>query len=133
MEASRMNKKLYLALAPVLVLVMLGAINVYKNITWKEPTDGVTWGQKPNGLTALKVEVNSPAYLASIKKGDILYSINNIPIKTKIDLLKTLWIARDADQKVSYQIGREGEIITPSFISRRRASTWSTSTWPWWV
>lgn len=115
-----MNKKLYLALAPVLVLVTLGAINVYKNITWKEPTDGVTWGEKPNGLTALKVEVNSPAYLASIKKGDVLYSINNIPIKTKIDLLKTLWIARDADQKVSYQIGREGEIITPSFYLQKK-------------
>ena len=115
-----MNKKLYLALVPVLVLVILGAINVYKNITWKEPTDGVTWGEKPNGLTALKVEVNSPAYLASIKKGDILYSINNIPIKTKIDLVKTLWIARDADQKVSYQIGREGEIITPSFYLQKK-------------
>ena len=115
-----MNKKLYFALAPVFVLVILGAINVYKNITWQEPTDGVIWGQKPNGLTALKVEVNSPAYLASIKKGDVLYSINNIPIKTKIDLLKTLWIARDADQKVSYQIGREGEIITPSFYLQKK-------------
>jgi two-component system, NtrC family, sensor kinase len=108
--------KLILTGFPVLFLIVLGGINIFKNITWKEPTDGVTWGDKPTGLTALKVEVDSPGYLASIKKGDILYSINNIPIKTRIDLVTALWIARGTDQKASYQIGREGEIINPSFF-----------------
>jgi two-component system NtrC family sensor kinase len=115
-----MKTKFSPAIVPVLALVALSAVNIYKNLTWSEPTDGVTWGVRPNGLTALKVEVNSPAYLASIKKGDILYAINNIPIKTKIDLVKTLWIARDVDQKVSYQIGREGELITPSFYLQKK-------------
>ncbi len=115
-----MKTKFSPAIVPVLALVALSAVNIYKNLTWSEPTDGVTWGMRPNGLTALKVEVNSPAYLASIKKGDILYAINNIPIKTKIDLIKTLWIARDVDQKVSYQIGREGELITPSFYLQKK-------------
>ncbi len=115
-----MKKNFSVAIVPVLALVALSALNIYKNLTWSEPTDGVTWGERPNGLTALKVEVNSPAYLASIKKGDILYAINNIPIKTKIDLVKTLWIARDVDQKVSYQIGREGELITPSFYLQKK-------------
>ncbi len=115
-----MKTKFSLAIVPVLALVALSAVNIYRNLTWSEPTDGVTWGERPNGLTALKVAVNSPAYLASIKKGDILYAINNIPIKTKIDLVKTLWIARDVDQKVSYQIGREGELITPSFFLQKK-------------
>jgi len=115
-----MKTKFWAAIVPVLALVSLSAVNIYKNLTWSEPSDGVTWGEGPNGLTALKVEVNSPAYLASIKKGDILYAINNIPIKTKIDLVKTLWIARDVDQKVSYQIGREGELITPSFYLQKK-------------
>ena len=115
-----MKTKFSAAVVPVLALVALSAVNIYKNLTWSEPTDGVTWGERPNGLTALKVEVNSPAYLASIKRGDVLYAINNIPIKTKIDLVKTLWIARDVDQKVSYQIGREGELITPSFYLQKK-------------
>ncbi len=115
-----MKTKISTVLLPVLALVALSGINFYKNLTWSEPTDGVTWGEGPNGLTALKVGINSPAYLASIKKGDILYAINNIPIKTKIDLVKTLWIARDVDQKVSYQIGREGELITPSFYLQKK-------------
>ncbi len=115
-----MKTKYWAAIVVFLGLVALSALNVYKNLTWSEPTDGVTWGEGPNGLTALKVAVNSPAYLASIKKGDILYAINNIPIKTKIDLVKTLWIARDVDQKVSYQIGREGELITPSFYLQKK-------------
>jgi two-component system, NtrC family, sensor kinase len=115
-----MKKKVIFGFFPVVALLVLGSINIYKNIVWKEPTDGVTWGEKPNGLTALKVEVNSPAYLASIKKGDILYSINDIPIATKIDLVKTIWIAGNTDQKVSYQIGREGEIINPSFYLQKK-------------
>jgi two-component system, NtrC family, sensor kinase len=113
MNRASPKAKLVFTAIPVLLLIALGAVNIYKNITWKEPTDGVTWGEKPNGLTALKVEVDSPATLANIKKGDILYSINSVPIKTRIDLIKTLWLARGTDLKATYQIGREGELINP--------------------
>jgi len=107
--------KIYLAILPIIILLLLGGLNIYKKITWKEPTDGVFWNESPEGLTALKVEVNSPAYLHGIKKGDILYSINNNPVKNKIDVAKNLWVADRANQKVSYQIMKGGELIFPSF------------------
>ena len=47
--------KIYLVLIPVLILFFLGGLNIYKKITWKEPTDGVFWDEKPEGLT-MKIE-----------------------------------------------------------------------------
>ncbi|MFP4081467.1 MAG: ATP-binding protein [Candidatus Aminicenantes bacterium] len=110
-----MRKKTYLTAIPVLILLILGVLNIYKKITWKEPSDGVSWQLKSDGFTAVKVEVNSPAYLAGIKKDDILYSINNNPTENKIDVAKNLWVAWNSNQKVTYQINRQGELIFPSF------------------
>jgi len=111
-----MNKKTYLALIPVLILLILGCINIYKKIIWKEPTDGVTWEKTSQGLKALKVEEDSPAYLVGIDKGDILYSINDVPIRNNIDLAKQLWKAESFNQKVIYEIIHKGDQIFPSFF-----------------
>lgn len=106
-----MRKKAYLVLVPAAVLIVLGGLNIYKKIIWRQPSDGVIWDQKPAGLTAVEVELDSPAYLAGIKKGDVLYTINGIEVTNKIDVAKNLWIAASSDQRVKYQIFREGEVI----------------------
>ena len=64
--------KLYIAFLPILILLILGGLNIYKKITWKEPTDGVFWDEstEPEGLIAVKVDVNSEAYFGGIKKGN---------------------------------------------------------------
>jgi len=115
-----MKKKVYIGILPVLVLLIFGVLNFYKKLTWKEPTDGVSWEMRSGVLTAVNVEVNSPAYLGGIKKEDILYSINNNLTKNKIDVLKNLWVAGSSNQKVTYQINREGELIFPSFYLTRK-------------
>ena len=107
-----MNK--YFFLIPFIIFLILGTINIYQKITWKEPYDGVFWKKGENGLIAIKVEKNSPAYSAGIREGDVLYTINGNFIKNKIDLVKNLWIA-GIDGKVIYQINREGQIIFPTF------------------
>ena len=115
-----MKIRISLALLPLLIFLILGGLNIYKKVTWQEPTDGATWVERPQGLTAVKVEVNSPAYLHNIKKGDVLYSINNIPITNKIDIAKNLWIAGQSDLKVTYEIARGGESIFPSFNLQKK-------------
>jgi len=110
-----MNKKLYLALTPVFILLVLGSVNIYKKLVWQEPTDGVTWEETAQGLKALKVGENSPAYLVGIDKGDILYSINDVPIRSSIDLSKQLWKAKNLNQKVIYEVIHKGDQIFPSF------------------
>jgi signal transduction histidine kinase len=115
--------KISTAILFVLILLLLGGLNVYKKATWTEPTDGVIWDERPQGMTAIKVDVNSPGYLNGIKKGTVLLSINNNPVKNKIELAKNLWQASSPNQKVRYQIIREGELIAPSFyLSQKRVN-----------
>jgi two-component system NtrC family sensor kinase len=111
-----MNRKILIFVFTVAVFLALGGLNIYKKVTWKEPTDGVIWEKRPEGLTAAEVVENSPADLNGIRKKDVLVKINDIPVQTKIDVAKNLWTAWNTDQSLSYQILREGEApLTPTF------------------
>ncbi len=122
-KANRLEKlKIYLAVCPVLVLLVLAGFNIYKKTNWKEPTDGVVWDERPEGLTAIRVEANSPAYLYGIKKGNILLAINNNSVRNKIDLAKSLWEAGRRNIKVNYQIIREGELMLSSFYLAQKGT-----------
>ena len=116
-----MNKRIIISLGLTGLLLVLGGLNIYRKLTWREPTDGVIWKEKSGRFVADQVAANSPAYLAGIKKGDILYSINDLPIGSRVDIAKSLWVAAAAAQKVKYQIGRPAEILSPSFfLSQKR-------------
>ncbi|HUM35193.1 MAG TPA: PDZ domain-containing protein, partial [Candidatus Saccharicenans sp.] len=110
----------YLVLFSVIFLTILGFINISRKLAWKEPYDGVVWVEGPGGLIARKVAENSPAYLSGIKPGDILFSINNTPIKNKIEYVKMLWVLDRLEQKALYQVGREGTILAPSFYLEKK-------------
>lgn len=116
-----MNKKVFLIIFTVAVFSALGCLNIIKKVGWREPTDGVVWEKKPEGLTAINVIQGSPAELNGIRKGDILVKINDIPVRTNIDVAKNLWIAWNSDQNLSYQILREGEgPLTPTFFPNEK-------------
>jgi len=119
-----MNRRSVWLLGGLILLLVLGGFNVFRKIAWREPTDGATWENRPEGLMAVKVVPGGPAELAGIKKGDVVYSVNHnlLPekavIKTKIDLVRNIWMAGSARQKITYEIYREGEVIplNPSFF-----------------
>ncbi|MCR4395830.1 MAG: ATP-binding protein [Candidatus Saccharicenans sp.] len=110
----------YLFLLLVLVLIVLGFINISRKLSWKEPYDGVTWIEGPAGLTAVKVDQDSPAYLSGLKPGDILFSINDTPVKNRIEYSKMLWLIDRLEQKALYQVGRSGTILSPSFYLTKK-------------
>jgi PAS domain S-box-containing protein len=116
-----MKKTAYLILLPAALLIVLGGLNVFKKATWTEPFDGVIWDNRPEGLTAIRVEEDSPAYLAGIEKGDVLFKINDNPVNHKIDVVKNLWIAEGQNQIVKYEISKKGMLVFPSlnYISRK--------------
>jgi PAS domain S-box-containing protein len=117
-----MKRRTLVVLLIIGLFAVLGGLNVYRKITWREPTDGVTWGEKDGRFTAFKVEVDGPAYLAGIKKGDVLLSVNNLPVASRIDIAKSLWMAGAARQKVRYQISRSGELLFPPFFLAQKGS-----------
>ncbi|MCJ7578906.1 MAG: PDZ domain-containing protein, partial [Candidatus Aminicenantes bacterium] len=116
-----MNKKTILALMIFVLFLALGGLNIVKKAAWKEPYDGVVWQEKTRGLTALKVDMNSPAYIRGIYKGDILFKINDNLVKTNVDVSKNLWAAVKLGQDVIYQIYRTGDPLT--FLSFRLETT----------
>jgi hypothetical protein len=105
-------------LVPFIILLILGGLNIFRKITWKEPTDGVVWAMKQGRLTAIKVDKDGPAYLFNMKKGDVLYSVTHnlasgkVLIRSKVDLLKNLWQVWKQGQRITYEIYREGDVIT---------------------
>jgi two-component system NtrC family sensor kinase len=110
-----MRKRNYWLLVPIVALLALGGWNIARKIGWQEPTDGVVWKLRPAGLTAVKIDPNGPGYLyGGIKKGDVLLSIDEVPVRTKIDLVKQLWIASRSGRKVTYQISSGGYLLPPT-------------------
>src|SRR4030042_5608742 len=101
-RTSAMSFRISLTLALCLIFLGLGGLNIYHKIVWEEPTDGVIWKRTPNGITAVKVEANGPAYLAGLKKGDILYKINDSLGKTEAGICKSLWVSSGTGKKMIY-------------------------------
>jgi PAS domain S-box-containing protein len=112
--------RFYLFFLAIIILIALGFLNISRKLSWKEPYDGVTWADSSSGLIAIKVEEDSPAYLSGIKPGDILFSINNTPIKNRIEYTKMLWLLDRLQQKALYQLGRGGAILSPSFYLTKK-------------
>jgi PAS domain S-box-containing protein len=76
------------AVAVVLVLVTLGIANVVMYSRWHEVEDGVLWGTRAEGVTALEVAPGSAAAGAGIARGDVLLSVNGAPIETPADVVE---------------------------------------------
>src|ERR1051325_10238749 len=70
------------AVAIVIVLVALGITNIALYTRWHEVEDGVLWGARPEGITALEIAGGSAAAAAGIEHGDVLLAVNGQPVET---------------------------------------------------
>jgi two-component system NtrC family sensor kinase len=115
------KKSAILIVGVALIVVVLGGLNVYRKATWVELTDGVIWKESPNGLTAVRVDPRSEAFLrAGIREGDVLSAINKNPVRTRIDVLKNLWMASGSDQGVIYEINTQGMQTYRPFFPQKK-------------
>jgi len=116
-----MKKSHILLFFLIAAVAALAALNLTKKVQWEDVTDGIVWKETRSGLAAARVDPGSEAYLrAGIKKGDILSAINKVPVKTRIDIARALWTAAGTDQKVIYEINREGFQSYPSFYPQKQ-------------
>ena len=104
--------------AVVLALATLAAmifawLNFVQRETFDSPDDGVAWLDTANGAQAWKLAPNSPATRAGIRPGDLLISINNVPVTSQVQVTRRLWHAGLWSQ-VRYKLSRNGrEFETP--------------------
>ncbi len=118
-----MKRSHVLLLVSLVAVLALGTVNVVRKAKWRDVTDGVTWRAAGDGLRAVSVDPASEAFLrAGIRKGDVLTAINKVPVRTQIDVLRSLWQAAATDQSVNYVISKEGMQIYPTFYPQRKAA-----------
>jgi PAS domain S-box-containing protein len=77
-----------MVLAIVGVLVALGVANVVMRARWHEVEDGVLWGARSQGVTAIEVADDSPAFRAGVHPGDVLLAVNGAPVETPADVVE---------------------------------------------
>src|SRR5262245_48668280 len=75
------------ALAVVATLATLGAANIIVRAQWHEVEDGVLWGARAEGVTAVDVARGSAGDLAGVRTGDIILAVNGAPVQTPADVM----------------------------------------------
>src|SRR5437879_5336997 len=78
----------FFALTVAVALVALGIANVAMYSRWHEVEDGVLWGSRAEGVTAVDIARGSAAATAGIQHGDVLIAINGSPIETPADVVE---------------------------------------------
>jgi two-component system NtrC family sensor kinase len=76
------------AISVVLVLVGLGIANVAMYSRWHEVEDGVLWGARAEGVTAIDVLPGSSGAGAGIEPGDVLLAVNGSPVQTPAEVIE---------------------------------------------
>ena len=101
-----------LALA-TLAAVIFAWLNFVQREEFESPDDGVAWQDSAQGARAWKLATNSPAARAGVRPDDLLVAINDVPVKTQVQVTKRLWRAGLWTQ-VRYKLVRNGqEFETP--------------------
>ena len=83
------------AVAVVILLIALGIANIAMYSRWHEVEDGVLWGARAEGVTALDVAAGSPAVAAGIQRGDVLLAVDGSPVESPADVIEFQHRARD--------------------------------------
>ena len=76
------------ALTIAAILLALGVANIATRARWHEVEDGVLWGARAEGVTALEIARGSAAAAAGIHRGDVLIAVNGSPIETPADVVE---------------------------------------------
>ena len=95
------------ALVVVFLLAGLGIANIVTYAKWHEVEDGVFWGARAEGITAVEVAAGSAGARAGIERGDLLLAVNGAPVHTPVDIVEYQHIARPGT-RLTYTLARLG-------------------------
>lgn len=95
------------ALVVVLLLAGLGVANIVTHAKWHEAEDGVFWGTRAEGVTAVAVAAGSAGARAGLEPGDLLLAVNDAPVQTQADVVEYQHAARPGT-RLTYTLARLG-------------------------
>jgi two-component system, NtrC family, sensor kinase len=95
------------ALLVVVFLGVLGIANIATHARWHEVEDGVLWGVRPEGVTAIEVSPGSAAQRAGIERGDLLVAVDGAPVRTQADVVEYQHAAHEGT-RLDYVLVRLG-------------------------
>jgi two-component system, NtrC family, sensor kinase len=104
-----------LALA-TLAAVIFAWLNFVQRSRYDIVDDGVAWTDSPNGIEAWKVAADSPAAMAGIRAGDLLLTINDVPVPSAANVARRLYRAGLWTQ-LRYKLSRNGEEFETRLIT----------------
>ena len=93
-----------LAFLVVIVLAALGVANIALRAQWHEVEDGVLWGSRPEGVTALDLAPGSAGEAAGIRTGDVLVAVDGQSVVDPADVIER------------HHRGREGTRLTYTLL-----------------
>ena len=97
-----------LAVLLVAVLICLAAANVLVRANWNERVDGILWGDRPAGVTAIGVGEGEVGDLAGIASGDLLLAIDGVPVQAVGEVVAALHSVQ-AEAVLTYTLLRLGQ------------------------
>ncbi|HLH17462.1 MAG TPA: ATP-binding protein [Bryobacteraceae bacterium] len=107
--------KFQLSTAILTILTIAAAVSACVNLDaklhFKPPEDGVIWVDRAPGVQALHVPAGSPGAKAGIHEGDLLKSIEGVPIHKAIDVVQVL-VTIGAWKNATYVVNRGGVEVT---------------------
>jgi hypothetical protein len=95
------------ALIVVTVLLTLGVANIALRARWHEVEDGVLWGARAEGLTALEVARGSAGAASGVQRGDLLVAVNGSPVQLPGDVVEFQHRSREGT-RLAYSLLRLG-------------------------
>ena len=108
-----------LALATLGVCVLAG-LNLSQELNLAFPTDGVVWVEVQGGLQADRVPVDSPAWKAGIRSGDVLVAINGAPTPRLASQVRAMYQNGLNVHAATYSVSRpaagaQAVVVKPTF------------------
>ncbi len=88
--------------------VVFAILNFQQRTEFQTPDDGVSWEDSAAGVRAWVVTPDSPAARSGVQPGDVLKSVNGVPVRRAVDVTKRLF-RLGPWQRVRYQLERNGQ------------------------
>ena len=108
------------ALLVVVTLFALGVANIAVRAQWHEVEDGVFWGARSEGVTAVDVAPGSAADVAGVRPGDILLAVNGAPVQTAADVIAYQHRGREGTELSYVARSSRNSTSAPGFAGGRQ-------------